>query len=308
MPEEEGGRQGFRDCYVAYLDILGFKKLIEESTTNEDSLKSAIKAVNHTKNFMISTHQSHTKRNLKTNDSTNYHLQIHAFSDHILFFVPVETRISWFLNSVVMLHDRLLECNKLVRGAITRGLMYYDSGWGEIEPKEDNQKFYNANREDMPVAIGPGLIEAYTLEDKDAVYPRILVSDKLRKQLESDNEKLFPLVNSAKSSNSSLSILDFIRKDFDGLYHLHLLHPDIQHNYNERQTAEILKDRSQTIRNNNIPFPYKQFMNKLREVIIQQLDTKGNRKQENLRKKFVWLANYFNNSCDDKFERIDVEM
>lgn len=81
-------------------------------------------------------------------------VQFGAFSDHFVFSVP-----DWFggriLTKASHLMIDLLRAGFLTRGAVVRGPLYHC----------DN------------VIFGPALLRAVDIEEKDAIYPRILVSD-----------------------------------------------------------------------------------------------------------------------------------
>lgn len=92
---------------------------------------------------------------------------ITAFSDcMVLSFSDkdqTDSKISWYnliLNIIGILQDfayKMLCHGFLVRGAITSGKLFHERG----------------------VVLGPALIEAYELESKRAIIPRILITDEI---------------------------------------------------------------------------------------------------------------------------------
>lgn len=137
------------DCYIAFIDILGFKKLIMSNTTS-DILKLFNKIVATRKN--IYKHNS----NIDTEWNTMLSLTaIRIMSDSIVIAIP-----SRFPNSLAFVADccrwiqsSLLSKNILVRGGISKGMFYINN----------------------EIMFGDGLVKAYSLEGY-AQYPRIIIS------------------------------------------------------------------------------------------------------------------------------------
>jgi len=84
-------------------------------------------------------------------------VQFGAFSDHFLYSVPASFGDRIYSTAQVLIVD-LLKLGFLVRGAVTYGDLHH----------KDN------------VVFGPALLEAVEIEEKEAFYPRILVSEKAK--------------------------------------------------------------------------------------------------------------------------------
>ena len=85
-------------------------------------------------------------------------VQFGAFSDHFLYSVPASFGGRIYSTARVLIVD-LLKLGFLVRGAVTFGDLHH----------KDN------------VVFGPALNEAVEIEEKEAFYPRIIVSEKARR-------------------------------------------------------------------------------------------------------------------------------
>lgn len=138
----------YKDCYIAFLDLLGFKNLIVQESCDEIlTIFDEIKQDYH-------VHVNETHRQLM--DYSKIHKKI--MSDSICIYV--ETSVCNSLAGIISVCDyfqvRLLRLKKpiLVRGAIVRGEIY-------------------ANGD---VTFGPGLSNAYLLEEKTAQFPRIILT------------------------------------------------------------------------------------------------------------------------------------
>lgn len=134
---------------VAFLDILGFRKLVE---TNKVGV--ILNAMNETSNILAKINEK----------SEVYSLRAAQFSDSIVISAvnPGRNSLAGSLatNAIVLRFARqialmLLHQGVLCRGGIALGDMYHD----EIH------------------AFGPALVCAYEIESELAVYPRIVVND-----------------------------------------------------------------------------------------------------------------------------------
>lgn len=132
--------RGYRECYVAFIDMLGFSKRVEESIgdwelfkTLRDNLCSEVTTANHTRPDEVRSYQ---------------------FSDSIVISTRNDQQgLKEIIQSAYLICDKLLYYQILTRGGITKGKIYDDS----------------------KVIFGPGLIRAYRIEKDIAIYPRIVM-------------------------------------------------------------------------------------------------------------------------------------
>jgi len=267
------------ECYVAFLDLMGVRQLTKKAAVCE-SIISALKETKNVSSF------NHGTRNLETGEQKEWSLQVQAFSDSVVLFIPVETKmLSWLLASVRRLHDRLLRLNVPLRGGITVGAMHWDMAWNE---ENESKETYSA-----PVAFGPGLVAAYDLEDDTAVYPRILISSALYDHVDEQTK----LKNKVFSMADSGNLLDFFRQDTDGLYHLDVLHADVNRKDVISQEKFTDGEGKPGIRNIFDETTYAEWLKIVRDFIVKGRDAVSG---EKLVAKYMWLANYYNEKAKDQ--------
>lgn len=295
------GESRYTECYVAFLDILGFADLVKRSVEEPALLDQLVSALEQAKNIE-SFWSEH--RDMKTGKSKRWSLQVHAFSDCVALFIPVESgMLSSLLASIRRLHDRLLRLDVCLRGAVTLGGMHWDDRWSR-EPDAGDETGGSAEQAAFlatPVAIGPGLIAAYKLESQCAVYPRILISDDLYDHAEQlktrAKARAFPLA-SASGDHGALTLLHFLRQDFDGLRHLDVLHPAVNRRDVLRHVEEVDAAGAKIIRAEFDDTTREEWLQRLREFIERNLESAGT--EEKIKAKYLWLARYHNATRETK--------
>lgn len=263
------------DCYVAFLDLMGVTNLVKVAAQDPvlcARVVSALKATRNTSTFRAE------RRDLETGEERYWSLQVQAVSDCVVLFIPVESgMLSWLLSSVRRLHDQLLRLNVPVRGGITIGPMHWESEWSE-------RRDTDGGASPTPVAFGPGLVAAYHLENGTAVYPRILIASSLHEHVHANRHSLksFPL--------GPGKLPDYLRQDFDGLYHFDVLHPEIDHK-DVIGTERGIENGAAFIRHERDKTSYTDWLQIVRQFIV---DGQKNASGEKLEAKYMWLARYFN--------------
>ena len=137
-----------RECYVAFLDIMGFAKFVE----------------NNTSEFVLKYLSNFTKVNAVF-DSITPNINTSVFSDTIAIYTPTLTnpkedlaRYLGFLRYVGVLQYQSITAPNLMGlplcGAVTKG------------------EFYSNNKD---ILFGKAWVEAFYLERDKAVYPRVIV-------------------------------------------------------------------------------------------------------------------------------------
>lgn len=232
---------------VAFIDILGFKSLIEE-TQKPDCMPEKVENIRDAFSYIYNMLEEHyTKEQVQ---EINYS----TFSDCIVFSFPIRQNDSLFFSllPLVWLQAELMwKHDMLLRGAITVGDIYHDD----------------------KMVFGPAMVEAHELEGKKAIYPRIILDNKIEEeysqwlaelQAEGDSDKLYNLKNELTYTFKRKSGL--LTKDEDGYYYV---------NYLEK----IVKEMDQ-------PENYKKFITHAESLTHQYL--KPNMETSVL-KKYVWL-------------------
>lgn len=225
---------------VAYLDILGATNRIKDSTGQNDSLNLIHNLYKHIMDLA----------NPDTGIKKYEGIQFKIFSDNII--IAKELTSGADVDSVLILLNCVSNflCSSvgdsvgwLVRGGITIGDLYIDE----------------------TIVWGSALVRAYELEDKIAVYPRVIIDNSIAEVLQ-------------KARDAQ----DYIRKDIDGLLYLNYM--SIWH-----FSAPIVKNAFENMkaeaRRADGTFPDKiyQKLHWHMEYINQELDRKNERQHKKYR-------------------------
>ncbi len=322
QPEEQ---IRYTECFVAFIDLLGFKSLVKESEDDPAMIATLVSALNR---IVVDTPQyTHTRaRRDEHEELVGYDtcvLQTRPFSDCICLFAPTSAgRLSWLLSSIRYVHDRMLELGVCVRGAVTIGGMYWDPSWGadvpelqrklrdqqfrtfgqqppQEEPNEqpDSNVLYEASTTGFPITLGPALVEAYELERDVAVYPRVIASDGLKQYLETEGSApAFPLA-SPSPSKCKLPVNNFFRTHCDGCFFVDLLHPDIDRNDTERIVRTTGDDGSVTMRWERRGNTHAEVLANVHRLVESSLSRRDCPKK--IRAKYEWLRSYADSAAGD---------
>ena len=146
----------FKDCYIAYLDILGFKALLRKQRNNlceyicklfDQMQEDYYAKVNITDKYLVDP----------------AFLKKKIMSDSICFYVEasVTNALAGLIATCNYFQVRLSRQDDplLVRGAIARGKLYAEND----------------------ILFGQGVVDAYLMEEKSANYPRIILTKALIK-------------------------------------------------------------------------------------------------------------------------------
>ncbi len=155
----------YTECYVAFLDMLGFKKLIEDSSCDE----IAEIFTKHLKRRPL--RGAYLGNEIFILKDTINKLKAKVMSDSICFYIDVNVTnaLLCIIMSCINFQYELYK-NKIpifIRGAIVRGHLYAE---------ED-------------IIFGPGLTQAYLMEENNAKYPRIILTKDTLKFLDEKNRK-----------------------------------------------------------------------------------------------------------------------
>lgn len=174
--------RGYTECYVAFLDILGFKNLIEESDCNTiyDIFQSILD---------FEPHQLLSK--------TDVYKKIHhtIMSDSIVVYIDAAITDGFMAltDACSQIQMRLL-CNNppiFIRGGIAKGTLCHENN----------------------ILFGDGLTKAYILESTSAIYPRIIFTEELKQTALQNTEKLYPFDYSNiyyKKDDDEMYYIDFL--------------------------------------------------------------------------------------------------
>lgn len=164
-------RKLYTDSYVAFLDILGFKNMVEK---NDQDILKIFRTFNQNKKRLLLAFgracvPDDTDSDIAKYNATLQKILYYTMSDSIVVSVPSSEpyALEVVIRACMLLQIELYQFDEpvLFRGAISKG-DYYQKG---------------------SIAFGPALVEAYTCQEKFSIYPRIIVSGKVINS--SDDEK-----------------------------------------------------------------------------------------------------------------------
>ncbi len=240
----------FQQRYIAFVDILGFTNIVlrmsEERhlfVTIRDALKSLDlqsqrfreyrRRLNHKRKRIVQSGTAPLLPNITD-------LQMTAFSD---CYVISEIAPAWHVLAAV----QTLGASLLKKGILTRGAVVYGDA-------------YHKGR----VLFGPGIVEAYRFESEVAKYPRILVTDSVRRAV--------------WGYHNGLCKGRLLKQDVDGCWFVNVLTPPL--------SSWVAVSDETTDRN------ARAFLRNIRQSLIVEL----RREQGNLShlSKVRWLVHGFN--------------
>ncbi|MEK3977302.1 hypothetical protein MKZ20_21955 [Psychrobacillus sp. FSL K6-2684] len=235
----------YEERVIVFIDILGFREHINLSVKEPDYFIKLRDVLNY-----ISSYQ-------KKNYGDGFRAQkdigkeVTVFSDSVVISYPVELpgSVYYLLMDIIYLQLDMLQAGILFRGGVTVGKLCHD----------DN------------IVYGPAMNEAYELESKVAVYPRVIVSEKvIKKGIEN------PL-NPPKQELEYIASL--LKQDFDEQYYI-----DFMSQWQE--VDDVL---------------YFDALSKIKIVIEKAIeDTKS---VPNVKAKYQWLKRYYNSVLDTLDEK-----
>lgn len=145
---------------AAFIDILGFSNLIEQSEENwGNAMEKLHKIEEHIEaNFLINSFEGATVR---------------IFSDNVYFSIPISENINekqiydiaWFVRQIYELQWFFLDSEIFIRGGVAVGTQYISN----------------------TTLFGTALLKAYRAESQQAKYPRIILGESLIELLTSLN-------------------------------------------------------------------------------------------------------------------------
>jgi hypothetical protein len=140
----------YEDRIIAFIDILGFRSLINETVKEGEILQEKLDALVEALNLI----KDEFKKAQDDSELSNS-VMITYFSDSIVISVRQHNSVDLLtiFETLKKIQIRLVERKILLRGGIVIGKLIH---------KEN-------------IILGPAMIEAYDLENKSALYPRITI-------------------------------------------------------------------------------------------------------------------------------------
>lgn len=254
--------QRYERCYVAFLDILGFKEKVMESVEKEAILRLLLDTLKlcgsiPTGGKIINTDGGGAERTMP--------VQSRFFSDSLCFFVrEKQNDLAHLLLIIRHLQDRLWEKGICLRGGIVAGDMHWPEEVGNI-------------------TLGPALIAAHLLESKVAIYPRIVISEELKAQ--AANFDAYPF------GVREIPLARYIQTDADGVHYLDLLNESVTRTQGEY--LHVVKDEFFCLTwDIHAPNSLGGVKESVRQVINENIGATDLR----VRQKYAWLQSYLDRS------------
>ena len=180
--------EAYQNCIIAFLDILGFKNII--NTKAFDEIKNILLSIIPQEELMIALGRAadDTDENLLRYNATLRETKVHVMSDSIVIAAPVGApeALTVVIDICNVIQEQLynLDTPIFLRGAIAEGDFYLDKH----------------------LIFGKGLVDAYIAQENYAIYPRIILSDNLiaGREISVDGKETLP-------------------KDEDGYYYINTL-------------------------------------------------------------------------------------
>lgn len=242
---------------IAFIDILGFKEIVRSSEKEDSKIEFLYSVLNYLKSWEVSEswglqlveiEEDAQKKGVESfdiKDKTN----ITSFSDSIVVSVKVANNLNEMASTLIVnlayIGAILFEKGILFRGGLTIGNLIH---------KENGTVF------------GQGLIEAYQLESNNAKFPRIVLSDKLLKQLN------YPL----ETKRNRYPYHQYLDRFDDGCIGFHqLIYYQVIESWTE-MTPDMLTES----------------LRKARKVIVNGLDSSFEKPE--VFEKYKWLKEQYN--------------
>ncbi len=243
----------YQKAIVTFIDILGFGDLVKQS--DAVSINKVLDVIQK-----------------ETSDEDD-HTEVISFSDSIVRIRKIETKenkefpmglLYQELISLVHAQGKLIDFNLIIRGGVSVGDIYTSGGR----------------------VFGPGLVQAYELESKYALYPRIIIDPRLIQEHKA-NKLLKAKWHNVEDEQEIIG--ELLRHGDDGMWFI---------DYVAALEGELDEHEMYPI-----------FLRRHREVILA-----GAQKHSQLNailRKFVWMAHYHNqvvsNMDDDACESYDLD-
>ena len=253
---------------VAFIDILGFSKMVTKD------IDKVVLALRYVRLFRDSYCRLPSVDYIGEGGIEDILPEATMFSDSIVLSHVINEDFDFysFVLFIAELQMALLKEGITIRGGVEIGNLYHDASF----------------------VFGDGLIAAYKLESKYAIYPRILVGERLLAKIEEQFEERFELelrYNGAPKNwrEYENNNLEYITTDKDGLKFINYLRYGLS-----VVDAHNTRPREWDIQNEIAEDFYEGTLKNIRGFVKSKLanDDLG------VREKFIWLKNLYNRTLD----------
>lgn len=208
-----GNRIYDEDRIIALLDILGFSRKVRDSKENVDVFDNIFWVQDY---LCIFQEENDSDSLLRMKE---FEFEVNAFSDCLVISCPNKgNNLFTMIMRIIHLHIYFAKMDTLLRGAITVGELYHENN----------------------MLLGPAMIEAYNLESKVAVYPRIIVEDFLIKQFK----------ETICDETDKVLFDSLLKKDSDGWMYVDFLSQSQEFDNPETEYEDWVKNLQELVNNN----------------------------------------------------------
>lgn len=206
----------YENRFIAFIDILGFKNIIDKTLMDKEAYQSVLSAVNYISGVRKENYEGFLSK-------YGIFKEVSVFSDSIVISYSYDINGGLFhiLMDLVFISFSLTASGIFIRGGVTYGGVYH---------KES-------------VCFGPAMIKAYKLESEEAIYPRIVVDEVAIK---------YDIIyhGSANTPEHEAEYLEsLLIKGKDGEYYLDFLSQSQEFDESYDYLVAIKKIRNRTIKN-----------------------------------------------------------
>lgn len=190
----------YERCIVSFLDILGFRHMV--NTENAESISSKLHIFRHS---AIPGGDEYEPAKRSDEVRLNSEVRLEIISDAVVRARTIETQsntgpLTWELLDLLHIQMECILNGFLIRGALTIG--YLNFGNSLNDP-----------------TFGPALIRAYDMEQKEVIYPRIAVEESVFDLLK--NKNAFEQAHSGEAD--PFNVAKFLKTDDAGLHFIDYL-------------------------------------------------------------------------------------
>ncbi len=251
---------------VAFIDILGFKSLLNETldkngNDNEPAIDSLISAYSTIRKIWDLDDETGS---LSYAPATTKRVSI--FSDCVVISFKVEqpSEVFFTLLEIKWLIMELLGKNIICRGAISLGKMIHTENY----------------------LFGPALVEAYMLESKAALYPRVILDSSIIDASLKDN------LQYSKTTDAKIIVQSLLEQDSDGMFYI---------DYFYKAHSEL----------NDPEYDFPSYIDNLGNLIRKGLMGSSQPSKSDIRIKYSWMRERFNQMVErvqskDAIARLDA--
>jgi hypothetical protein len=252
------GQIKYEQRIVAFIDILGFKEIVKQSEHDTTKIELLYSVLDFLKGWETSDKWDlkfvEIEEDAQKKGVVNFDIRgktnTTSFSDSIVVSVQVDDNVNEMTSTLVVnlayIGALLIEKGILFRGGLTIGnIVHNDNG----------------------TVFGQALIDAYQLETKSAKYPRIILSDKLIRELN------YPI----ETKRNRYPYHQYIDRFEDGCIGFHqMIYYQVIESWTEMTSVKLISSLSN-----------------VRKTIIDGLDSSF--ENTDIFEKYRWLKEQYNN-------------